>query len=138
MIGNQWIYHLLYGSDEDFRKIFKVKADFDSDMDRSEKALRDYAAFIGTRCREEGLRHFDRLGRRRGRRVRRAARRRPGEALHPLQRRRRHRARGQLLGRSGRRAEAVSARHVQRAEDEKCYRSNLIEERVREMITERT
>ena len=34
MIGHQMIYHELYGLDEDFRKIFKVKADFDSEMAR--------------------------------------------------------------------------------------------------------
>ena len=43
MIGNQMIYHLLYEMDEDFRKIFKVKADFDSEMERDSKSLQSYA-----------------------------------------------------------------------------------------------
>ena len=48
--------------DEDFRKIFKVKADFDSEMDRDAKALQNYASFISTRCHDEGLLHFDPSG----------------------------------------------------------------------------
>ncbi len=134
MIGNQWIYHLLYGADEEFRKIFKVKADFDAEMDRSEKALLDYAAFIGTRCRDEGLRHFDASAV--------AAVAEYGARLIDDQEKLSARfsdvadivrEASYWAGIDG--GEIVSARHVHRAEEEKCFRSNLIEDRVREMIT---
>src|SRR4030042_4951772 len=62
MIGNREIYHLLYELDEDFRKIFKVKADFDSQMTNDLKALQSYASFISNRCHHENLLHFDPSG----------------------------------------------------------------------------
>jgi predicted ATP-dependent protease len=134
MIGNQWIYHLLYGSDEDFRKIFKVKADFDSEMNRSEQALRDYASFIATRCRDENLRHFDATAV--------AAVAEYGSRLVDDQEKLSARfsdvadiVREASYWASAAGVEVVSAGNVRRAEDEKCYRSNLIEERLREMIT---
>ncbi|MBM4116870.1 ATP-dependent protease [bacterium] len=61
MIGSARIYHLLQMLDEDFRKIFKVKVDFDTRMPMAQ-ARQEYPAFISTRVREEGLLHFDRGG----------------------------------------------------------------------------
>lgn len=60
LIGSPYLYYLLYHLDEDFRKLFKVKADFDIEMDRNEKHLDQYARFISKQCREHGLKHFDR------------------------------------------------------------------------------
>jgi lon-related putative ATP-dependent protease len=137
MIGNQYIYHLLYGLDEDFRKIFKVKADFDSEMNRNTNALMDYAAFIGSRCRDEGLQHFDPSG------VAKVVE--YGARLVDDQEK--------LSARFSDVADIVreasywakkegstiaSARHVQRAEEEKYFRSNLVEDRLRELIADGT
>jgi lon-related putative ATP-dependent protease len=135
MIGNQYIYHLLYGADEDFRKIFKVKADFDSQMNRDAKGIQDYVAFISTRCREEGLPHFDGSG--------------VSEVLEYSARlvedQRRLSARLSDVADIVREAsywarqddkEEVSASHVRRAVEEKWYRSNLVEQRLRELIEE--
>jgi len=58
LIGSPLLYYLLYEYDEDFRKLFKVKADFDNQMDRSAKASRQYATLIGQMCRDEDLPHF--------------------------------------------------------------------------------
>lgn len=58
LIGGSRIYHLLYRLDEDFSEIFKVKADFSRDMDRSDQEADQYARFVGSICREQGLRHF--------------------------------------------------------------------------------
>jgi lon-related putative ATP-dependent protease len=55
MIGDASIYNLLYFMDEDFKKIFKIKAEFDSEMDRDEKAVGDYVRFIKKICDEDGL-----------------------------------------------------------------------------------
>ncbi len=46
MIGDDYIYNLLYFLDDDFKKIFKVKAEFDSEMEKTEKTIIDYARFI--------------------------------------------------------------------------------------------
>ncbi|MCD6520499.1 MAG: AAA family ATPase [Anaerolineae bacterium] len=58
IIGDELVYQLLYIHDEDFRELFKVKAQFAVDLPRDE-AADDYARFIGDLCRREGLRHFD-------------------------------------------------------------------------------
>ncbi len=62
IIGDPMIYSLLYQHDPEFQELFKVKADFETRMDWSPDNLHRYAQFIGTVCREEGLRHFDPSG----------------------------------------------------------------------------
>ena len=62
VIGDPMIYALLYQHDPDFQELFKVKADFETRMDWSPENLDRYARFIGTVCREEGLRHFEPSG----------------------------------------------------------------------------
>jgi len=137
MIGNQWLYYLLHSKDEEFRKIFKVKADFDSEMTKDDNALQGYAAFISSRCHEEALLHFDPSGV--------AAVAEYGSRLVDDQ--------SKLSARFSDVADIVreasywakeadgsivSAPHVRRAVEEKHYRSNLVEERIRELITEGT
>jgi predicted ATP-dependent protease len=137
MIGNQLIYHELYGLDEDFRKIFKVKADFDSEMTRDEQAFNSYASFISSRCHDEGLLHFEPSG--------------VAQVIEYgawlVDNRQKLSARfsdvadivreaSYWAGNAGRKA--VSSEHVQRAIDEKCYRSRLIEERIRDLIADGT
>jgi len=58
IIGDARLYHLLYTLDEDFRELFKVKAEFTGTMPRDEQACLDYAALVGDLCRREGLGHF--------------------------------------------------------------------------------
>ncbi len=62
LIGNDDIYHLLQGMDEDFTKIFKIKAHFDEKMPRSRDNIEHYVDFIATRSDKEGLLSFDRSG----------------------------------------------------------------------------
>ncbi len=62
MIGSLWIYYLLYYLEPDYRKFFKVKADFDSRITRSPEIMQDYALFVATHCRNDKLLHFDRSG----------------------------------------------------------------------------
>jgi len=62
MIGTPWIYYLLFYMDPDYRKFFKVKAEFDSRVARKPEIMKDYALFVATKCRCEGLLHFDRTG----------------------------------------------------------------------------
>jgi len=60
LIGNDEIYHILLEEDEEFRKIFKIKADFDYKMPRSKKNIDAYASFVATRAKMEKLLPFDR------------------------------------------------------------------------------
>ena len=62
MIGTPWIYYLLFYMDPDYRKFFKVKAEFDSRLARTPEIMNDYALFVATHCRCEKLLHFDRTG----------------------------------------------------------------------------
>lgn len=59
LLGPPLLYHLLQAYEEDFSKMFKVKADFDVDLKRTEEEDQRYARFIAGICREESLPHFD-------------------------------------------------------------------------------
>ncbi|MFZ5515953.1 MAG: Lon protease family protein [Candidatus Zhuqueibacterota bacterium] len=59
LIGNTRTYYLLLNTDEEFRKLFKVKADFNTDMPRTRKNILNYARFIRNQCEIESLRHLD-------------------------------------------------------------------------------
>lgn len=59
LVGNPNLFRMLLLYDEDFRKFFKVKADFDTAMDLSSENVRKYGSFITSRVEEEGLKHFD-------------------------------------------------------------------------------
>ncbi len=58
MIGSPLIYQLLFHLEPDYRKFFKVKADFDSHIPRTPEVLREYALFVADHCREERLLPF--------------------------------------------------------------------------------
>jgi lon-related putative ATP-dependent protease len=62
MIGDPQVYSLLASADEDFKKVFKVRADFDWVMDLDKTAVADYVQVIKALCRKEKLRPFDRSG----------------------------------------------------------------------------
>jgi lon-related putative ATP-dependent protease len=62
MIGTNYLYHLLWHLDDDFRKIFKVKADFDSVMPKDEQNIHQYACFMKKICDEDKLLPFDKSG----------------------------------------------------------------------------
>ncbi|MCZ7555689.1 MAG: AAA family ATPase [Bacteroidia bacterium] len=59
LIGNNEIYGLLNEYERDFKKIFKVKADFDYEMPNSELAVRQYTALVRKLITDESLKHFD-------------------------------------------------------------------------------
>lgn len=61
-IGDEEIYNMLYFADEDFRKVFKIKAEFDSEMPKTDDAVADYIRFIRKIGEEDGLLKFDRTG----------------------------------------------------------------------------
>jgi lon-related putative ATP-dependent protease len=62
MIGDTSIYNLLYFMDEDFKKIFKVKAEFDSEMPKDEASIADYVRFVKKICVEDNLLPLDKEG----------------------------------------------------------------------------
>ncbi len=62
MIGDSYTYQLLYTLDEDFKEIFKIRADFDTEMPNAEKSIQSYIAFIKAVCSKERLLPFDLTG----------------------------------------------------------------------------
>jgi lon-related putative ATP-dependent protease len=136
MIGSTRIYRLLQALDEDFRKIFKVKVDFDTRMPMAQ-ARQEYPAFISTRVRDEGLLHFDRSGvaaliEDAARQVddRDYASTRFADAADLV------REASFYAREAG--AKLVARAHVERAITEKRQRSNLIEERIQQLFAEGT
>ncbi|MFP4536133.1 MAG: AAA family ATPase, partial [Spirochaetaceae bacterium] len=55
IMGSEHIYDFLYMQDEEFGKLFKVPAEFDSVMDRTPETTRQYIAFMEMICGEEKL-----------------------------------------------------------------------------------
>ncbi len=60
LVGSPALYHLLYTADEEFRKLFKVRVEFDVEMPWDDRAPLLYARFVRGRVDVEGLRHMDR------------------------------------------------------------------------------
>lgn len=59
LLGSQYIYSLLSEHEYDFKKMFKIKADFDYEIKRNDKVLVEYARVIKKLIKEEGLCEFD-------------------------------------------------------------------------------
>jgi predicted ATP-dependent protease len=137
LIGPPLFYHLLYQLDEDFRELFKVKADFAPEMDWNEENTLSYARFVSRWVRTAGLCHFDRAAV--ARLVEHSGRLR--ESQRKLSTR--------LIDVSDIVSEAsfwanraghalVEGEDVERAIAEREYRSNLLQERIEELIAEGT
>ena len=62
LIGTPYLYQLMFELDTDFRELFKIKAEFDTTMDRTEDKVMQYAAWVCTLCEKEGLKHLDGTG----------------------------------------------------------------------------
>jgi len=137
LLGDPYLYYLLYNLDNEYKEIFKIKADFDIRMDRTDENIHKYASFIGTICKEEKLLPFDRRG------VAKIVE--FGSRLAEYQDKLSLRfsdiadvLREASYWASKDNSSVVSDVHVQKAIDEKILRTNRIEERLREMIVEGT
>lgn len=60
IISDEYLYYLAQYYDEDVRKIFKVRADFDNAMDKNKESILQFAEFIKMRQDLDKLRPFDR------------------------------------------------------------------------------
>jgi len=135
MIGDAYMYHTLYDLDDDFKKVFKVRADFDTVMPNEAKSVSSYTSFIKTLCEEEHLASFDAGG--------------IGQLVeHGIRlagRQNKLSTRFSLLAdviressywatKAG--AALVDAGHVRKAIQERNERVKLVEEKIQEMIEE--
>ena len=62
IMGSENIYDVLYNTDEAFQKLFKVPAEFDSSMERTDEAVRRYIGFTRLITSDEGLKPLDHGG----------------------------------------------------------------------------
>jgi lon-related putative ATP-dependent protease len=132
LIGHPLLYRWLYALDEDFRKLFKIKAEFDTIMDRTPENTLKYARFVASVCRQAGLRHLDRAavakvveyGSRLASDQSKLSTRfnEISDVIHEAD------------GWAGSGEQVIGAAHVQRALAEKDRRVNLIEDRLQELI----
>lgn len=60
LIGSDHIYSLLSMHEYDFKKMFKIKADFDYEIKRNDKVVYDYSRVIKKLIKDENLHEFDR------------------------------------------------------------------------------
>ncbi len=133
LIGEPYIYHLLYDLDQDFPKMFKVKAQLDDQMEWQEGPLKGTLLYMARCCRKRKLPPIHKSG---------AARLIEYSAG--------------LVGRNFKlslklaeiddliqeaaywatqvQSPAIMAEHVEKAIEEKIFRANLYEEKLQEMI----
>lgn len=133
LIGNPTLYHQLYLLDRDFKGLFKVKADFDTSIDRTDENMRKYASFVCTFCKKEQLKHLDGSGLARiieyGSRLARDQQKLStlfGEVADIIREANFYALQDK--------SKYVTSDHIRKVIAEKVYRSNLIQEKIREMI----
>ena len=133
LIGRPDIFQLLLENEVHFRELFKVKAEFDISMLRSADHIREYAGFISMLCNAERLKHLDCSAMARliehGSRLaddQEKLSTRFGEISDVI------REASYYAGLDG--VELITTQHIRKAIEERYYRSNLIQERLREMI----
>ena len=133
LIGTPLFYYLLFELDPDFRKYFKVKVDFDQMMKNTWENVQQYALFIGSKCNEEQLLHFDPTAV--ARTIEYAARltedqQRFSARFHDIT----DLIREAAFYAKREAQELVSAKHVELAIEARTYRSNKLEEHIQEEI----
>lgn len=133
LIGRPDIFQLLLTYEAHFHELFKVKAEFDTSMTRSPEHTREYAAFSTTLCNTEKLKHLD--GSAMARLVEHGSRlaedqeklsTRFGEISDVI------REASYYAGLDA--VDLVTSQHIRKAIEERYYRSNMIQERLQEMI----
>jgi len=133
LIGDGMIYQLLSMHDEDFWEIFKVKADFDYEIARTKENMIHFAAFVAGCCEKCEIHHFDRTGV--AKTVEYASRMVADQeklTSRFAQIRELVQEAEYWATRDG--ASLVSAQHVDKAVEERYFRHNLPDEKIREMI----
>jgi len=133
MIGEAELYNLLYFRDDDFKKIFKIRADFDFEMPKTKGSVLQYIRFIKMICDDEKLLPFStsalaqiiEFGVRLAGRQQKISTR--FNIIADVAREASYWARKEKAG-------FVLCNHIEQALDERVYRVKLVEEKIQEMI----
>ena len=133
VISDEYLYHLLLAYDEDVKKIFKVRADFDTAMDKNVESVRQFAEFVKMKADEDKLKPFDRT----------AIAALVEQAVRMTGRQEKISTSFPIITDIIREADywagedkqsKVQDKHVDKAIESRIYRSNMIEEHIQEMI----
>ena len=133
VLGDPALYQILYTGDPDFAPLFKVKAEFDETIARSPDNVALYARFLHTLCTTEALRHLD------GGAVAKVVEHGSRLAEDQAKLSTRFADLADLVREAdfyagADQAKLIADRHIVRALQEKVYRSNLVDEKTKEMV----
>jgi lon-related putative ATP-dependent protease len=133
LTGDPYLFELLHYYDERFPKLFKVKAHMDDRMDRSDTSVLQLARMIGSYCSDQNIRHLDKSG--------------VARILEYSMERTEDQSKltlelgdiGDLIQEANYFAgldhrDWIQWNHVEEAVRKRVFRSNLIEERIRELV----
>jgi lon-related putative ATP-dependent protease len=133
LTGDPYLFELLHIYDDSFQKLFKVKAHMDDQMDRKDEAIHQIAGMISSFCSEQKIRHLDRTG---VARVLEYSMERTedqekltlelGDISDLI------REANYFAGLDS--VEFIGEEHVRQAIEKRIYRSNLIEEQIKELV----
>jgi lon-related putative ATP-dependent protease len=133
LIGDRDLYELLYQHEDDFKKIFKVRVEFDEETKWSEEIIGQYAGRLRKLCDDEKLLPFDRgaVAKILEHGVRQAGRRgKITTRLFDLA----DLGRESCYAARHARSDLITAEHVRLALEAKDERHNLTETKIREMV----
>ncbi len=137
LIGHPQTYSVLFELDPDFKKLFKVKAEFDTTMERTPDNVERYTKFICGLVQKEGLLHLDptalaavveqssRIADDQGKLSTEFAQ------IADMIREASFYAREEG-------SKYITSEHIRKQIEEKVYRSNMIQKKIEEMIAEGT
>jgi lon-related putative ATP-dependent protease len=133
LVGDHDIYQVLYTQDPDFGILFKVKAHFDDSIERNDQNQKTYGSFVHSLAEREGLNHLEakalakvvEYGSRLAEDQTKLSTKFP-EIADLVREANFYAVQDE--------AKLVKDVHIKKALDEKVYRSNLLDEKVKEMI----
>ena len=137
LIGNPMLYHMMFEYDEDFAKLFKIKADFDDEMNINEDNINKLCQFIHTFCDREKTLPFDKSG------VAKVVEYSSRMVEDQRKMTTKYNSLVEILSESCAwadiaEASVVSAEHVEKAINEKAYRSNKYDQELLKLMQEGT
>ena len=134
IIGDPYLYQLLFTMDMEFNELFKVKAEFDTSMDRTEENMQQYGAFVCALCQKEKLKHLD------GSALAKIVEHSSRQADDQQKLSTRFAEVADIIREANfyalqEKSDNITGTHIKKAIEEKIYRSKLIQEKIQEMIT---
>ena len=133
LIGTSEINQILHQGDPDYPVLFKVRADFDVVMDRDESSAKKYALFICTLCKKFKLKHLDNTA------IAKIVEYGSRLAADQKKLSTRFSSVADLIKEANfyamrERSKYITVKHIEKALEEKLYRSNLIQQKIQEFI----